>query len=233
MALKIGYKASAEQFGPRELLDYSVLAEEVGLDSVMISDHFQPWRHHGGHAPFSLSWLAAVGERTSRVQLGTSVMTPTFRYNPAVVAQAFGTLGCALPRPRDARRRHRRGAQRGRRRVGRRARRGEGVAGVQGAVRPAARVGHADAQAVDRGAGDLRGRVLRDPGRHRLRQAGARRSRSTSPPADRSSPGMRVAPATGSSAPRARARSSTSTSCSRPSTRVWRSPAAPATTSTG
>jgi coenzyme F420-dependent glucose-6-phosphate dehydrogenase len=97
MALKIGYKASAEQFGPRELLDYAVLAEQVGLDSIMVSDHFQPWRHHGGHAPFSLSWLAAVGERTSRVALGTSVMTPTFRYNPAVVAQAFGTLGSLYP----------------------------------------------------------------------------------------------------------------------------------------
>lgn len=97
MALRIGYKASAEQFGPRQLLDYAVLAEQVGLDSVMISDHFQPWRHHGGHAPFSLSWLAAVGERTERVQLGTSVMTPTFRYNPAVVAQAFGTLGSLYP----------------------------------------------------------------------------------------------------------------------------------------
>jgi len=97
MTLRIGYKASAEQFAPRQLLDYAVLAEEVGLDSVMISDHFQPWRHHGGHAPFSLAWLAAVGERTERVQLGTSVMTPTFRYNPAVVAQAFGTLGSLYP----------------------------------------------------------------------------------------------------------------------------------------
>lgn len=97
MTLRLGYKASAEQFGPRELLDYAVLAEEVGLDSVHISDHFQPWRHNGGHAPFSLAWLAAVGERTSRVQLGTSVMTPTFRYNPAVIAQAFGTLGCLYP----------------------------------------------------------------------------------------------------------------------------------------
>jgi coenzyme F420-dependent glucose-6-phosphate dehydrogenase len=95
--MKIGYKASAEQFGPRQLLDYAVLAEEVGLDSVTVSDHFQPWRHNGGHAPFSLAWLAALGERTSRVQLGTSVMTPTFRYNPAVVAQAFGTLGCLYP----------------------------------------------------------------------------------------------------------------------------------------
>lgn len=97
MSVKIGYKASAEQFGPRELVEYAVRAEELGLDSVMISDHFQPWRHNGGHAPFSLSWLAAVGERTSRVQLGTSVLTATFRYNPAVIAQAFGTLGQLYP----------------------------------------------------------------------------------------------------------------------------------------
>ena len=97
MTLRIGYKASAEQFAPRQLLDFAVLAEEIGLESVWISDHFQPWRHHGGHAPYSLSWLAAVGERTERVQLGTSVMTPTFRYNPAVVAQAFGTLGSLYP----------------------------------------------------------------------------------------------------------------------------------------
>ena len=95
--LKIGYKASAEQFGPRDLVEYSVLAEEVGLDSVWVSDHFQPWRHLGGHAPFALAYLAAVGERTRRVQLGTSVLTPTFRYNPAVLAQAFGTLGCLYP----------------------------------------------------------------------------------------------------------------------------------------
>src|SRR5580693_5905024 len=97
MALKIGYKASAEQFAPRELVEYAVLAEQTGLDSVWISDHFQPWRHEGGHAPFSLAWLAAVGERTERVVLGTSVLTATFRYNPAVVAHAFGTLGVLYP----------------------------------------------------------------------------------------------------------------------------------------
>ncbi|MGX7679010.1 glucose-6-phosphate dehydrogenase (coenzyme-F420) [Jatrophihabitans sp. DSM 45814] len=97
MSVKIGYKASAEQFGPRELLNYAVQAEQVGLDSVTISDHFQPWQHDGGHAPFSIAWLAAVGERTERVQLGTSVLTPTFRYNPAIIAQAFGTLACLYP----------------------------------------------------------------------------------------------------------------------------------------
>jgi len=92
MSLTIGYKASAEQFGPRQLVEYAVRAEEVGLDSVLVSDHFLPWRHEGGHAPFALSWMAAVGERTSRVKMGTSVLTPTFRYNPAVVAQAFATM---------------------------------------------------------------------------------------------------------------------------------------------
>jgi coenzyme F420-dependent glucose-6-phosphate dehydrogenase len=97
MQLRLGYKASAEQFGPRELLDFSVLAEELGFDSVFVSDHFQPWRHTGGHAPFSIAWLAALGERTSRVLLGTSVLAPSFRYYPAVVAQAFATLGVLSP----------------------------------------------------------------------------------------------------------------------------------------
>ena len=97
MALRIGYKASAEQFAPRELVEYAVRAEEVGLDSVVTSDHFLPWRHEGGHAPSSLMWLAAVGERTERVQIGTSVLTPTFRYNPAVLAQIFATLGMLYP----------------------------------------------------------------------------------------------------------------------------------------
>ncbi|QJY50909.1 glucose-6-phosphate dehydrogenase (coenzyme-F420) [Pseudonocardia broussonetiae] len=96
-SLRIGYKASAEQFAPRELVEYAVRAEEVGLDSAAVSDHFLPWRHEGGHAPFALSWLAAVGERTSRIQLGTSVLTPTFRYNPAVLAQTFATLGLLYP----------------------------------------------------------------------------------------------------------------------------------------
>jgi len=95
--LRLGYKASAEQFGPRELLDFAVIAEEVGFDSVMVSDHFQPWRHTGGHAPYSLAWLAALGERTSRVTMGTSVATPTFRYHPSIVAQAIATIACLSP----------------------------------------------------------------------------------------------------------------------------------------
>ena len=110
--LTLGYKASAEQFaprplldfgvaaeqfGPRELLEFGVHAEQAGFDSVVVSDHFQPWNHTDGHAPHSFTWLAALGERTERVKLGTSVVTPTFRYHPAIIAQTMGTLDQLAP----------------------------------------------------------------------------------------------------------------------------------------
>jgi coenzyme F420-dependent glucose-6-phosphate dehydrogenase len=96
-ALTLGYKASAEQFPPQRLLDLAVAAEGARFDSVWTSDHFQPWRHTDGHAPNALAWLGAATQATERVVLGTSVLTPSFSYNPAIVAQAFGTLGCLAP----------------------------------------------------------------------------------------------------------------------------------------
>jgi coenzyme F420-dependent glucose-6-phosphate dehydrogenase len=95
--LTLGYKASAEQFGPRRLLDLAVAAENAGFDSVWTSDHFQPWKHTDGHAPNSLVWLGATAQATKRVVLGTSVLTPGYRYNPGVIAQAFATLACLAP----------------------------------------------------------------------------------------------------------------------------------------
>lgn len=95
--LKLGYKASAEQFAPGKLLDFSVHAEQAGFESVFVSDHFQPWKHVDGHAPNSVAWLGALGARTSKAAIGTSVLTPTFRYHPSIVAQAFGTLGSMFP----------------------------------------------------------------------------------------------------------------------------------------
>lgn len=97
MVLRLGYKASAEQFDSRALLGFAVEAEKRGFDSVFISDHFQPWRHTGGHAPAAFPWLGAVGAATSRIVMGTSVLTPTFRHHPSMVAQAFGTLGQLFP----------------------------------------------------------------------------------------------------------------------------------------
>ena len=95
--LTLGWKASAEQFAPADLLRNGVLAEELGFDSVVVSDHFHPWRDTGGHAPFSWAWLGALGAKTSRVRMGTSVVTPTFRYHPAIVAQAAATIALLFP----------------------------------------------------------------------------------------------------------------------------------------
>jgi coenzyme F420-dependent glucose-6-phosphate dehydrogenase len=95
--VKLGYKASAEQFGPVELLEFSRQAERAGLEIVAISDHLQPWRHHGGHSPAALTWLGAAAATMDRATLGTSVLTPTLRYHPTVVAQSFGTLGLLAP----------------------------------------------------------------------------------------------------------------------------------------
>lgn len=95
--MQIGYKASAEQFDPTTLAQFAVRAEQVGLDSVFVSDHVQPWRVTGGHAPNALVWLGFAAARTERVTLGTSVLTPTYRYNPVVIAQTFATLGVLAP----------------------------------------------------------------------------------------------------------------------------------------
>jgi coenzyme F420-dependent glucose-6-phosphate dehydrogenase len=95
--VRIGYKASAEQFDPATLLEFAVEAERTGLEIVAISDHFQPWVHTGGHSPAALPWLGAAAARTSSATLGTSVLTPTLRYHPSIIAQAFATLGCLAP----------------------------------------------------------------------------------------------------------------------------------------
>ncbi len=97
--LKLGYKASAEQFAPRELVELAVEAEAHGMDSATVSDHFQPWRHEGGHAPFSLAWMTAVGERTERLVLGTSVLTPTFRLQPGGDRAGVRHHGMSVPGP--------------------------------------------------------------------------------------------------------------------------------------
>jgi coenzyme F420-dependent glucose-6-phosphate dehydrogenase len=97
MGVRIGYKASAEQFDPRTLLEYTRRAEAAGLEIVATSDHFQPWRHRGGHSPAALPWLGAAAVATEKAVIGTSVLTPTLRYEPAIVAQAFATLGCLAP----------------------------------------------------------------------------------------------------------------------------------------
>lgn len=95
-SLQIGYAAMLEQLHPREAVELAEYAENKGFSGVMAADHFQPWVPHQGHSPFVWNVLAAIGERTTG-DLGPGVTAPTFRWHPAVVAQASATLAAMYP----------------------------------------------------------------------------------------------------------------------------------------
>jgi len=97
MKVKIGYWAPQERYNPSKLLHYTVMAEKYGFETVMTSDHFHPWQHTNANAAFAWVWVAAAAERTKRMEIGTGVTTPTMRHHPAIVAQAFATLGFLYP----------------------------------------------------------------------------------------------------------------------------------------
>jgi coenzyme F420-dependent glucose-6-phosphate dehydrogenase len=94
--LQLGWKAGTEQYAPGELLEYAMLAEQAGFDSISASDHFHPWSEIG-QACFVWSWLGAVAAKTRNIALGTGVTCPILRYHPAIVAQAAATLACLAP----------------------------------------------------------------------------------------------------------------------------------------
>jgi len=95
--VKIGYCCAHERFQPTLLLEHGVEAEKAGFDSVWTSDHFHPWGHTGGAGGFAWVWMAALAERTKRVEIGTAVTCPILRYHPAIVAQAFATMRNMYP----------------------------------------------------------------------------------------------------------------------------------------
>jgi G6PDH family F420-dependent oxidoreductase len=94
--LTIGYAAMLEQFGPSEAVGYTALAEQHGFSGCMAADHFQPWVPQQGQASFVWNVLTAVGERT-RGDIGPGVTCPSFRFHPAIVAQAAATLEAMYP----------------------------------------------------------------------------------------------------------------------------------------
>jgi G6PDH family F420-dependent oxidoreductase len=94
--LTVGLAAALEQFHPRDIVDVAAFAEEHGFSGVMAADHFQPWVPAQGQASFVWNVLTAVGERT-RGDLGPGVTAPTFRWHPAMVAQASATLAAMYP----------------------------------------------------------------------------------------------------------------------------------------
>jgi G6PDH family F420-dependent oxidoreductase len=92
----IGYAAMLEQFGPLEVTGYSAAAEAAGFTGVMAADHFQPWVPAQGQAPFVWNVLTAIAGRTEG-DLGPGVTCPSFRFHPAIVAQASATLAAMYP----------------------------------------------------------------------------------------------------------------------------------------
>ena len=93
----IGYHTASEQFPPSELVEFGVAAEAAGFDGLTVSDHFHPWQENQGHAGHAWLTLAAIGQRTERLTLGTAVTCPSYRLHPSQVAHAFATLGVLYP----------------------------------------------------------------------------------------------------------------------------------------
>jgi G6PDH family F420-dependent oxidoreductase len=94
--LTVGYAAMLEQFAPGEAVSLTAYAEEHGFSGCMAADHFQPWVPTQGQASFVWNVLTAVGERT-RGDMGPGVTCPSFRFHPAIVAQAAATLEAMYP----------------------------------------------------------------------------------------------------------------------------------------
>ena len=94
--LQVGYAAMLEQFHPTEAVALAAYAEKHGFSGVMATDHFQPWVPQQGESSFVWNVLAAIGERTTG-DMGPGVTAPTFRWHPAMVAQASATLAAMYP----------------------------------------------------------------------------------------------------------------------------------------
>lgn len=94
---KFGYGIAVEQRTPTMGLTLASEAEKSGFDSVWFSDHFHPWFDTNACGGFAWVCIASAAERTRNVHFGTAITCPMFRYNPAIVAQAFATLGSLYP----------------------------------------------------------------------------------------------------------------------------------------
>ncbi|OBG62322.1 F420-dependent hydroxymycolic acid dehydrogenase [Mycobacterium sp. E3339] len=93
----VGVVLSHEQFRTDQLVAHARAAEQAGFQYAWASDHIQPWQDNEGHSMFPWLTLALVGNATSRLSFGTGVTCPTYRYHPAVVAQAFASLAILYP----------------------------------------------------------------------------------------------------------------------------------------
>jgi G6PDH family F420-dependent oxidoreductase len=95
--MQVGYALSSEEHKPRDLVANAVAAETAGFPFALISDHFHPWIDRQGESPFVWSVLGGIAASTTDLVVGTGVTCPLVRVHPAVIAQAFATMGCLYP----------------------------------------------------------------------------------------------------------------------------------------
>ncbi|MGH9567549.1 MAG: LLM class flavin-dependent oxidoreductase, partial [Candidatus Angelobacter sp.] len=94
---QIGFQLAHEQFTVPELVELGAAAERAGFDLLANSDHLQPWQVNEGHSGLAWVTMSAIGQRTHRIWMGTTVTCPAYRYNPAVVAEASASLSLLYP----------------------------------------------------------------------------------------------------------------------------------------
>lgn len=95
---RVGVVLPQHTADPADLLGAARLAEDSGLDSVWLADHF--WGRGGIDKPILEGWtaLAAVAATTSRVTVGSLVMRVTLRLPAVLAAMAKTAWGISAGR---------------------------------------------------------------------------------------------------------------------------------------
>jgi len=96
MKTKIGYFAITDFATPTECLQKAIAAERIGFDSLWAEDHLIAMPG-GTQCNFAWTVMSSALQATKRVPFFTGVTAPIMRYHPAIVAQAFATMGSMYP----------------------------------------------------------------------------------------------------------------------------------------
>ena len=65
---RFAYFCGHEQFQPEELVRHAALAERVGFDFLVVSEHFHPWVDDLGASGFAFSTLGAIAQANPLIE---------------------------------------------------------------------------------------------------------------------------------------------------------------------